>query len=65
MVLTAKDFVVDPDYAKKNPDKAEALASGPDWSTINRMDLTCVGSLPQEAYVAKMSKVFFRDDKDG
>jgi len=59
VVLNAADFTLDPDYAKKNPEKAKALPATIDWSTVSRMDLTVVGPLPTDAYVAKIDKLFF------
>ncbi|MFA6289198.1 MAG: hypothetical protein WC661_17585 [Opitutaceae bacterium] len=58
IVLTAADFALDPDYAKKNPD-AVASYTGPDWASIVRIDLPCSGPLPTEATVSKIKKFFF------
>ena len=59
VLLGAKDFSLDPDYAKKNPDKARAYSGTPDWATVNRMDLSCVGPLMKDAPVGKYTKFFF------
>ena len=59
VVLGAKDFALDPDYAKKNPDKAKAYSGTPDWATVNRMDLSCVGPLMKDAPVGKYTTFFF------
>ncbi|MEI8197730.1 MAG: hypothetical protein WCI73_17690, partial [Phycisphaerae bacterium] len=58
IVLTASDFTLDAEYVKKNPDQAKVLGATLDWSTVNRMDLACVGP-PTEAHVGKLKKVFF------
>ncbi|MEI8197900.1 MAG: hypothetical protein WCI73_18550, partial [Phycisphaerae bacterium] len=59
VVLSAADFTLDAEFVKKNPDKAKALGASIDWSTVNRMDFTCVGPLPTDAYVGRLKKVFF------
>lgn len=59
VVLAAKDFILDPDYAKKHPDKAKELPATPDWSTVNRLDFTCVGPLMNDAPVGSFRKFFF------
>ncbi len=59
VVLGAKDFILDPDYAKKNPDKAQAYSGTPDWAAVNRMDLSCVGPLMKDAPVGKFTRFFF------
>jgi photosystem II stability/assembly factor-like uncharacterized protein len=58
VVLRAGDFAVDPDYAAKHHDTPAAPAT-PDWSTVNRMDFSVVGSLPTEASIARFGKIFF------
>lgn len=58
VVFTSTDFELDPDFAKKSPDKAAAAPKTPDWTTVNRMDLSRV-SAPDEASVLKISRVFF------
>jgi photosystem II stability/assembly factor-like uncharacterized protein len=57
VVFKAGDFSVDPDYAKKNPDKTPPAT--PDWATVNRMDFACSGPLPTSASVARIGKIFF------
>ncbi len=59
VTLGAKDFMLDPDFAKKNPDKAQTYSGTPDWSAINRMDLCCVGPLMKEAPVGKFTRFYF------
>jgi photosystem II stability/assembly factor-like uncharacterized protein len=59
VVLGAKDFTLDPDFAKKNPEKAQAYTGTPDWSAINRMDLCCVGPLMKDAPVGKFTRFYF------
>jgi photosystem II stability/assembly factor-like uncharacterized protein len=59
VVLKAGDFELDAAWAKKNPDKAKALAGGPDWATVNRVDFSAVGALPSEASVARFGRVYF------
>lgn len=60
VVLAGKDFALDPDYAKKNPDQAKKYAeTPPDWTSIVRMDLACVGPLMQDAPVGKFTQFFF------
>ncbi|MBT3287489.1 MAG: hypothetical protein HN380_09095, partial [Victivallales bacterium] len=59
VVLGAKDFTLDPDYAKKHPEKAKAYTGTPDWSTVNRLDFVCVGPPMKEASVGKFTRFFF------
>ena len=59
VTLGAKDFTLDPEYAKKNPDKAQAYSGTPDWSAINRLDFACVGPLMKEAPVGKFTRFYF------
>jgi len=59
VILTAKDFILDPEYAKKNPDKAQAYSGQPDWASVNRVDLCCVGPLMKDAPVGKFGAFFF------
>ncbi len=58
IVLKASDFILDPDYAKAHP---EAVASykGPDWGSINRLDLTISGNLPADQTALKLKGFFF------
>ncbi len=58
VVLKAEDFVVDPDYARKNPDQAKSLPATIDWSLVNRLDCAAVGP-PGEASVAKVGQFFY------
>ena len=59
VTLGAKDFALDPDFAKKNPDKAQAYSGTPDWSAVTRLDLCCVGPLAKDAPVGKFTRFFF------
>ena len=59
VVLKAGDFALDPDYIKKNADKAASLAGAPEWSKVVRMDISCMGPLPQEQHVASFGAFFF------
>ena len=59
VLLKATDFELDADYAKKNPEKARTLTTGPDWATVNRVDFSAVGALPSEASVARIGKISF------
>lgn len=59
VVLTASDFSLDPDFAAKNPGKVSSVPATPDWSTIDRLDFSCVGPLASETSVAKFKKFFF------
>ena len=59
LILGAGDFIVDPMFANKEPEKAKALPATPDWATVNRVDISVVGDLPQQAYTGHIGKVFF------
>jgi len=59
VTLGAKDFTLDPEFAKKNPEKAQAYSGTPDWCAINRMDLACVGPLMKDAPVGKFTRFYF------
>jgi photosystem II stability/assembly factor-like uncharacterized protein len=59
VVLGAKDFSLDPDFAKDHPDQAKTCPGTPDWTAVNRMDLACVGPLMNEAPVGKFTSFFF------
>ena len=59
VLLKATDFVVDPEYVKKNADKLALIPAAPDWATVNRIDFVCVGSLPTQASPARIGKFFF------
>lgn len=58
VAFTSADFEIDPDFAKKSPDKAAAAPKMPDWATVNRMDLSRV-SAPDTASVLKIGRIFF------
>ncbi len=59
VVLTAKDFILDPEWKSKNADKAATSPATPDWSAVSRFDLACVGGFDVNPAVARMSRVFF------
>ncbi len=56
VVLANADFGFDSDYAKKHPEETYA---GVSWSTVNRLDLACIGPLMNEAPVAWFSRLYF------
>lgn len=58
VVLKASDFVIEPGYAKKNPDVAAANPA-PDWAAIDRFDLAISGNLPAEQTVLQLKEFFF------
>jgi photosystem II stability/assembly factor-like uncharacterized protein len=58
VVFTGADFELDPDFAKKSPDKVATAPKTPDWATVNRMDLSRV-SAPDTASVLKIGRIFF------
>jgi len=58
VVFTAADFVLDPDFAKKFPEKVATAPKVPDWATVNRMDLSRV-SAPDAASAIRLSRVFY------
>jgi hypothetical protein len=47
--LTAADFSLAPDFAKKNPELAKTLPATPDLSRVKRIDFVCVGPLMDRA----------------
>lgn len=59
VVLTAQDFVLDPEFVQKNREKVASVPSTPDWSTINRMDFSVVGALTSKSYMARFGKFSF------
>ncbi len=58
IVMRAADFIVEPGYAKKNPEAAAANPT-PDWGSIDRFDLAISGNLPAEQTVLQISEFFF------
>ena len=67
VVLKASDFILDPDYAKTHPE-AVAAYKGPDWVSINRLDLAISGNLPADQTALKLKEFFFAtgaSDKPG
>ncbi len=59
VVLKAGDFVLDPGYAKKNPEAAKSLADGgPKWAEVNRLDFSGNGAMTGAVNVA-FGKFFF------
>ena len=59
IVLKAGDFVLDPDFVKKNPDAAASASAVPDWSSVVRLDLPCSGPLPTTPVVSRLKKFHF------
>lgn len=59
VTLGAEAFALDPDYAKKNPDKAKAAPATPDWGAVARLDFACVGPLMKDAPVGLFSRLYF------
>ena len=59
LVLTAKDFVLDPEWAKKNADAAKAYSGTPAWAKVNRLDFVCVGPLMNTAPVGKFTRFYY------
>jgi len=59
VVLRRGDFALDPEYAKKNPDKVASVPVAPEWSKVVRMDMSCSGPLPDRATVASLGSVSF------
>ncbi|RYD36681.1 MAG: hypothetical protein EOP87_05000 [Verrucomicrobiaceae bacterium] len=58
IVMGAADFIVEPGYAKKNPEAA-AKNPTPDWAAIDRFDLAISGNLPGERTVLELKEFFF------
>ena len=59
VILSGKDFAIDSDFAKSNPDKAKAASATPDFSSVNRVDFSCSGNLPAEASLVKIRQFFY------
>jgi len=59
VTLGAKDFTLDPEYVKRNPEKAQSYSGTPDWRAVNRMDFCCVGPLMNEAPIGKFTRSYF------
>lgn len=60
ILLKASDFIIDPDLAKKNPEKVAGAPATPDWSKVNRMDFSTAGNLPGESYVIHLGQVYYQ-----
>ncbi len=58
VVFAAQDFSLDPEVAKKSPEKAAAAPKQPDLAALVRMDLSRV-SKPDEASVLQLGRLFF------
>ena len=58
VVFGAADFGLDPEFAKKSPEKAAVAPKTPDWSKVNRVDLSRVSD-PAKPSVLHVSRVFF------
>lgn len=65
VVLKSSDFVLDSDYLKKHPEATGAAFADKDWAQVTRLDFTCSGALPMEAYVAHFSRFFFTHSGGG
>tara|TARA_R100000027_G_scaffold2734_4_gene2672 strand:- start:17180 stop:19837 length:2658 start_codon:yes stop_codon:yes gene_type:complete len=63
IIFTADDFSVDSSFAKKYPEKAAAMPATPDWSKVDRIDLSCVGDLPNQQHVASIGSFFIAATK--
>jgi len=63
VVLTAADFVIDPEWKAKDPQKGAAAPATPEWSTVNRFDLAAVGGLENDAAVVWLSRIFIAASK--
>ena len=59
VLLKTGDFELDAEYAKKHPEKPKSFAGGKDWAAVNRMDLSVVGALPENASIARLGKISF------
>ncbi len=59
IVLQAADFTPDPQHVKKYPEAANLTFGNQDWAQVTRLDLSCSGALPTEAYAGKFSRIFF------
>lgn len=63
VILAAADFVPDPDWVKKNPDKAASTPATPDWGKVSRIDISCSGPLPDNEYKVSYGAFFFAASK--
>lgn len=59
VVLKGADFALDSEFAKKDPEKAKALPATPDWSAVQRFDLSSVRTFENEAAACRLSRFFF------
>ncbi|MES2658955.1 MAG: hypothetical protein V4689_10070 [Verrucomicrobiota bacterium] len=59
VILRGADFILDPEYAKKNPEKAAAASATPEWAKVNRLDMSCSGPLPEQAAVASLGSISY------
>jgi len=56
VTLSTADFAIDAEFAKKHPEQAGTAL---DWATVNRMDFSSSGPLPQNASVARFGSPAF------
>jgi len=63
LVLSAKDFAIDPEWKSKNADKAAAALATPEWATVNRFDFACVAGFESKPAVIRISQFFFAATK--
>lgn len=59
VILQASDFVVDPEFKKKDPEKAAQAPATPEWAAVNRFDFACVGGVESEPAQFEMGRIFF------
>ncbi|PTY02351.1 hypothetical protein DB346_09590 [Verrucomicrobia bacterium LW23] len=59
VILRADDFVIDPEYVKKSPDKAKTAPATPEWGNVNRFDFAVSGPLPDQSAVGRFGEFFF------
>jgi len=63
VVLKASEFVLDSDFLKTHPEAAGATFGDQGWAQVTRLDFSCSGALPQEAYVAKFLAILLHDER--
>lgn len=61
ITLTAKDFIVDPEWKSKNADKP--APETPDFSAANRFDFACVAGFESTPAVMRFSKIYYAATK--
>ncbi|MBB5035369.1 WD40/YVTN/BNR-like repeat-containing protein [Prosthecobacter vanneervenii] len=65
VVMKASDFAPDADFVKKHPEAAGTAFTDKDWAQVNRLDFSCSGALPTEAYVVHFGRFFFKHGSGG